>query len=115
MQTALVWLHLPVTRDARRRRPHLHRSLCAWALIGAIAALTVLAGIHELDHLQGRLDPRRCAVCQWSYGATASTICAVVALLTLLVLFGPCLTDDGHVAAAPCRRARSSRAPPRLP
>ena len=115
MQTALVRLHLPVTRDVRRRRPHLHRSLCAWALIGAIAALTVLAGIHELDHLQGRLDPRRCAVCQWSYGAAASVISAVVALLAPLVPFGPCLTDDCRVAAAPCCRARLSRAPPRLP
>jgi hypothetical protein len=95
--------------------PRTTRRIGTWALIGAFLILTALVGIHELDHLRGRLDARRCAVCQWSSGAAASVITAVVALLTLLVPLGPCSSADRAIAVTACCRARPSRAPPYRP
>jgi fumarate reductase subunit D len=114
MQIALVWHDYRAPRNSVRAATRATRWVCAWGLVGVIVILIALVGVHELDHLQGRLDARRCAVCQWNYGVTTSLVTAVVALLTLLTLLGQCLNAEPAPAVAASCRARSSRAPPGL-
>ena len=112
-----MWAAL-LQRDSRTMRRFVASAakamcrVCVGALVGVIFILTALVGVHELAHLQGRLDPHRCAMCQWSYGTSASVVTSVVALVTTLTLLGQCPTAEPTLAVETTCQARSPRAPP---
>ena len=88
--------------------------MCAWGVVGAIILLATLVGVHDLTHLQGGLDARRCVECQWSYDTGASVVTGALVLFPILALLGLCLSPKPAPAVAPSRRARPPRAPPAL-
>jgi hypothetical protein len=88
--------------------------MCAWGVVGAIILLATVVGVHDLAHLQGGLDARRCVECQWSYDTGASVVAGALALFPILALLGLCLSPKPAPAVAPSRRARPPRAPPAL-
>ena len=114
MRTAFVHHSLRAVRNSGNSATQATPRLCAWGVVGAIVLLTAVVGAHDLAHLQGGLDARRCVACQWSYDAGASVIAGVVALFPILALLGLCPSPKPAPAVAPSRRARPTRAPPAL-
>ena len=99
-------------RGTRQRKPP--RGCAPGGVVGAIILLATLVGVHDLTHLQGGLDARRCVECQWSYDTGASVVTGALVLFPILALLGLCLSPKPAPAVAPSRRARPPRAPPAL-
>lgn len=94
-----------------RPQKTLARAPVGLALARAIFGLTTLVGAHDLDHLRGHLDSRRCAVCKWSYGAHAS-MAITVSLGWALSCSGQCPSEMPVSPRAIPYQSRSSGAPP---
>jgi hypothetical protein len=114
MRTAFVQHSLRATGISGNSAMQAAPRMCAWGLVGAIILLATLVGVHDLAHLQGGLDARRCVECQWSYDTGASVVTGALVLFPILALLGLCLSPKPAPAVAPSRRARSPRAPPAL-
>ena len=114
MRTAFVHHSLRAVRNSGNSATQAAPRMCAWGLVGAIVLLATLVGVHDLAHLQGGLDARRCVECQWSYDTGASVVTGALVLFPILALLGLCLSPKPAPAVGPSRRARPPRAPPAL-
>jgi hypothetical protein len=114
MRTAFVQHSLRAAGISGNSATQAAPRMCAWGVVGAIILLATLVGAHDLAHLQGGLDARRCVECQWSYDTGASVVTGALVLFPILALLGLCLSPKPAPAVAPSRRARPPRAPPAL-